>query len=237
MKSLKALSAALGLVASISTAPALAAGAPLFIFDSADLYLTPSIGTVQGLAVVDDGLLAGNTPWGRPYQLLMDSQGLALGDPALTFLGAIPFPTNVPEALTIYQYGFTAAIATTYQFTYNFLTNFGAGTAGDFFHAALFNAANAQTELAYADTISSGLFASSSLYLFETGYKVVEFTVAAGTYTAQFILGTDQAGCVIPAGTCIPTGVVLNSVPEPTTLALVALAVLGVARRRQTLAA
>ena len=91
--------------------------------------------------------------------------------------------------------------------------------------------------MAYEDTLSSGLFASSSNYLYETGYKVVQFTVAAGAYTAQFVLGTTQADCGLGSagGTCIPTALVLNAVPEPTTLTLVALAMLCsvVSRRRQ----
>jgi PEP-CTERM motif len=227
MKSIHSLSAAIGLVAALSSGTAMAVPTPLFNFDSETLYSTPSFGTTGGVAIVEDGSLTGSPPMApRTQQLLLDSQGT--GD-----FSAVKGTYTVPAltaAVSYFQYGFSVAAVTTFQFTYNFLTSLDR-TGNDFFVGAIFDAADAQTNLFAESAGTSALFASGSAYLYETGTKYVEFTVGAGSYTAEFLLGTDQQGC-LGGGTCIPSGALLNSVPEPTTLALVALALVGAVSSR-----
>lgn len=227
MKSLHSLSAAIGLVAAISSGTATALPIPLFDFENQALFTAPTFGTSGGLAIVEDGTLSGSQPTGnRKQQLLLDTQGT--GD--FTGIKGFYVVPALPVAISYFQYGFSVAAITTFQFSYNFLTNQGA-TAGDFFVGALFDGANAQTNLFAESASGSALMASASGYLFETGTKFLEFTVGPGSYTTEFILGTDQQGC-LTGGTCIPSAGLLNSVPEPTTLALVALALVGAASSR-----
>lgn len=220
-------SAAIGLVAVLSSGTATALPVALFDFENQALFSTPNFGTIGGLAIVEDGTLSLSPPTGnRKQQLLLDTQGTS------DFTG-IKGTYTVPSpalAISYFQYGFSVAAMTTFQFSYNFLTNQNSA-GGDYFVGALFNAANVQTNLFAESARGSALMASSSGYLFETGAKFLEFTVGPGSYTTEFILGTNQQGC-LTGGTCIPSGALLNSVPEPTTLALVALAIFGAASSR-----
>lgn len=232
MKSLKALSAALGLVAALSAGTALASAKPLFNFEDQAWGAPPAFGTSVGTVVVDDGFFTGAPPYGlRTKQLLIDSQGTS---DFSGVLGSYVVPA-IPASISYFQYSFTVAVATTFQYTYNFLTNQDR-QSGDFFVAALFDGVMTQTNLAAESASGSTLFASPSFYLWETGTQLREFTVGAGSYTAEFIIGSNQSGC-LNNGLCIPTGVVLNSIPEPTSLALVALALIGVAAPRARRAA
>ena len=229
MKSFYSLSAAIGLVAALSSGTATALPIALFNFENQALFSTPTFGTSGGLAIVEDGTLSLSPPTGnRKRQLLLDTQGT--GD--FTGIKGTYFTPSIPVAISYFQYGFSVAAITTFEFSYNFLTNQNA-TGGDFFVGALFDAANAQINLFAESASGSTLTASTSGYLFETGAKFLEFTVGPGSYTTEFLLGTNQQGCLTgPPDPCIPSGALLNSVPEPTTLALVALAMVGAASSR-----
>lgn len=233
MKSIHATSAVFALVAAVSAGTASANPVPLFSFDNEAVFSTPSFGTSGGLVIVDDGTLTSTTlAAGTKRQLLLDTQGTS----DFTSVKGSYFVPAIPVAISYFQYGFTVGSLTEFQFTYNFLTSLDRNS-GDFFVAALFNAANMQTNLASEASTTSALFASSSGYLYETGTKYVSFTVGPGTYSTEFIVGTNQAGCLI-GGLCVPTGAILNRVPEPTTLALVSVALLGMTtpwRRRKPL--
>ncbi len=236
MNTLKATAATLGLLALVAAGSAQATPTPLFDLNNEPLYGTPTFGVSTGLAIIDDGSLTGTTPvQGRRHQLLLDSQGTT---DFSNVLGSHNVPA-FPVAISTFTHSFTTAVATTFQFTYNFLTSQDSG-GKDFFVASLYDAALTQLDLAFESSGGSTLFASASGYLWETGTRYVEFSVGAGTWTTQFILGTNQTGCVDFQSACIPTGVVINAIPAPTTLALVALALVGVAAprlRRRALAA
>ena len=235
MKSLNAFAAAFGLVATLASSPVLADATPLFIFDSQPLFAPPGFGTSIGTVAVDDGSLTGLPPVSpRTRQLLIDSQGVGRYD---QILGA--FSIAVPGSLSMsaFQYGFSVAATTTFQFAYNFLTNTDPADPATFevFTADLFNSGGSEiADLAFESTGISTFSLSPTFYGFETGTKYVEFTVGPGSYTAQFLVVSDQTGCIRGLGVCIPTGAVLNSVPEPATLALAGLALLAtVASRRR----
>ena len=227
--------ATFGLAAALSVGTATAATVKLFDLSGEALFSTPSFGTTNGIVLVDDGTLISATTTPPNKHLLLDSQGVS---PPATILGTYAVP-SVPASISYFQYGFSVATATTFGFFYNFLTS-TAPNAGDFFVGALFNSANVQTNL-FAETSSSSMFNSGSGYLYETGLRYVQFTVGAGNYMTEFVVGTNQPGC-LGFGVCVPTAGLLNSVPEPTSLALVGLALLGVAspwarRKPVTLAA
>lgn len=222
MKNSQLVATITGLVAVLSSGVAMAAATPLFNFDKEVQYAPPSFGTSVGTALVDDGSLTGAMISPPNRHLLLDTQGTS----SLAGLkGAYVFPA-APASISYFQLGFTVAAPTTFYFYYNFLTSTAPGD-GDFFVGALFNAINTQT-LLFSERSSTATRDSSSGYLYETGTRYREFTVGAGSYTAEFVVGTNQQGC-LNFGLCIPTAGLLNYVPEPTSMALVSLALLGIA--------
>lgn len=212
--------AAAGLAAVLSAGTATAAATKLFNFDNEVQYAAPSFGTSVGTVLVDDGSLTGVSPPGK--HLLLDTQGTG------NFSGlrgnySVPAPA---ASISYFQFSFTVAAPTTFYFYYNFLTSTSLGD-GDFFVGALFNASNAQTNL-FSETSSTALLDSASGYLYESGIRYKEFSVAAGSYTTEFVVGTNQAGC-LNFGLCLPSAGQLNYVSEPVSIALVGLALLGLA--------
>lgn len=238
MKTMNALSAALGLAAALAGSPAWADVVPLFSFAGQQVLAPPAFGTSIGTVVVDDGSLSGTGPGtASTRQLLIDSQGV--GDYG-AILGVFSIGLPGSFSMSAYQYSFSVAALTTLQFSYNFLTNTDPAAPETFevFSADLFeDGTSNETSLALEATGISAFVDSPSFYALETGIKNVEFTVDPGSYTAQFLVVTNQTGCIIPSDPlgCVPSAALLNPIPEPTTLALVGLTLLGVMapRRRQ----
>lgn len=201
-----------GLLATAQAAPV-----PLFNFESQALLTAPGIGSSAGTVVVesvDTSSLfnfSGVQGWvgGVTKQLLMDTNG------------GVPFFGDV---VSVFDYSFASGAATTYGFSYTFLTNqvVGGGGSNDYFQVVLFDAFNTQVTLAYEDAATSLLTSNSPIP--NTGPKTVAFNVGPGSYTVEFLVGTSQQGCAPGGSVCVPTFAVINgAVPEPGSWALVLL--------------
>jgi hypothetical protein len=196
----------------------------LFLLDEQAEFLAPDFGVSMGTVVVEsndpDTNLSGVkvAPQDRK-QLLLD-----------TFAGVDEFGF----AYSSFEYSFTASSAGTYAFRYNFLTaQFGDDASDDFFLVDLYDEFGDITELVYESALTSTLI--DALPLPQTGLKQVSFDVAAGDYTLNFLVGTEQsAACAESNFDCIPTYAVVYGAPEPSSMALAALGLFGagaVARR------
>ena len=236
MNNLLARSAALSLVATFASAPALAV--PLFDLNAQTVGVAPTFGSSFGLVGVDDGAyFTSASPAafgaGLTKQLYVDNTGsTSLGG----WLGL--YGSTVPAfgaTVSLYQFTFTAAVATNYTFAYNVLTNQAPGVVGDNF---AFGIVNAGVRTILGTVFSNAAFVpSTSGFAYESGIKGVAFDVAPGTYTVEFVMGTSQFDCRTGGPACIPGGVIIaGAIPEPRTYAMFAaglLVLLALGRRRK----
>jgi len=215
-KTFKACTGALALAA-VMALPAQASVISLFNFDAQTPLSAPTNGPSLGFALVEGTVASGNNftgvnPWVFGSQLWLDTAGsVSAGG----------------RFVSSFSFNFNAALGGIYGFSYNFLTNnFGAGaTSLDSFSVDLFSGSSLVSNLAAVNSLSS-LSKGASPYGVETGIRRVQFQpVTPGNYTVQFALSTTNPACVDSLPSCLPTAAVVNGVPEPTSLALVALAI------------
>jgi hypothetical protein len=215
--------------------------------------------TTTGIASVETASSIGEpTTGGDAHQALIQTSTLT-GNPVAvaaidTFLGTTPTLTNSANDFlsgSAFKQTFTAAAGSTLSFDYNFLTDQatdGTGEPDEAFAFLLFNGATASNNPDLGEPFNAIKLANASDTTFknESGYTTYVFGSqyfnVAGSYTLGFAVlnGSAVSDIVISDARTFPpdTGLLVDNVnlasggvPEPTTLALMAMASAGLLLR------
>ena len=183
----------------------------------------------------------GTAPAGGSFHALMESGPSAQSSIAglETFLGVaagsiIAFNPNPPgssltEGSAIRQTGVTIAASQFITFDFNFLTDETAGAVSDTAFWTL-SSASLSGVFFLADPTTSSFGTSFTRFSLETGYSsVMSGPLPAGTYTIGFGVA-DYGDTIVDSGLLVDN---VTVIPEPATLALLALGGLTWLRRRR----